>query len=177
MLSNTATPIYYGQFREQVLRGEIPVCKEVSMHMNNIDALIANRKFYYDSDAVEGFIKFCENELCLVDGRPLTLLPMFKVWAEDIFGWFYFVRRTVPIETENGVHYEQRIFKRRLRNKQYLIVGRGAAKSIYDECIQAFGLTVDTATTDQVTTAPTMKQANEVIGPFKTAIVKSRGPY
>lgn len=177
MLSNTATPIYYGQFREQVIRGEIPVCKEVSMHMNNIDALIANRKFYYDSDAVEGFIKFCENELCLVDGRPLTLLPMFKVWAEDIFGWFYFVRRTVPIETENGVHYEQRIFKRRLRNKQYLIVGRGAAKSIYDECIQAYGLTVDTATTDQVTTAPTMKQANEVMGPFKTAIVKSRGPY
>lgn len=177
-LSNTAVPIYYGKFRDAVLRGEIPVCKEISMEMNRIDGLIANPGIWYDDKAVEGFISFCENELTLTDGEDLKLLESFKLWAESIFGWYYFVDRSVyvPSPDGHGGHYERRSIKKRLINKQYLIVARGAAKSMYGACIQSFFLNVDTSTTDQITTAPTMKQAEEIMSPIKTAITRSRGP-
>ena len=177
-LSNTATPRYYGQFRDAVLRGEIPVCKEISMEMNRIDGLIANPGIWYDDKAVEGFISFCENELTLTDGEDLKLLEPFKLWAESIFGWYYFVDRSVyiPSPDGHGGHYERRSIKKRLINKQYLIVARGAAKSMYGACIQSFFLNVDTSTTDQITTAPTMKQAEEIMSPIRTAITRSRGP-
>lgn len=177
-LSNTAVPIYYGQFRDAVIRGEIPVCREISMEMNRIDSLIADPRYYYDDQAVEGFIEFCEEELTLTDGSDLHLLDTFKLWAEEIFGWYYFVERSVYVPTKNnhGGRYVTKRIKKRLVNKQYLIVSRGSAKSMYSSCIQAFFLTVDTSTTDQVTTAPTMRQAEEVIGPIKTAIARSRGP-
>jgi phage terminase large subunit-like protein len=177
-LSNTATPIYYGQFRDAVIRGEIPVNREISMEMNRVDALIANPNIYYDDKAVDGFILFCENELTLTDGSDLHLLPSFKVWAEQIFGWFYFVDRSVyePLPDGHGGRYVTKTIKKRLTTKQYLIVARGAAKSMYAECIQAYFLNVDTATTHQITTAPTMKQAEEVMSPFRTAITRARGP-
>lgn len=177
-LSNTAVPIYYGKFRDAVLRGEIPVCKEISMEMNRIDGLIANPGIWYDDQAVEGFIAFCENELTLTDGEDLKLLDSFKLWAESIFGWYYFVERSVyvPSPDGHGGHYERRSIKKRLINKQYLIVARGAAKSMYGACIQSFFLNVDTSTTDQITTAPTMKQAEEIMSPIRTAITRSRGP-
>ena len=173
-LSNTAVPKYYGEFREAVLRGEIPVCKEISMAMNLIDDLIDNPLFYYDEDAVEGWIKYCEKELTLTDGGDLTLLPSFKLWAEDLMGWFYFVERTV-FNPETQI-YETKEVKKRLRNKQYLIVARGAAKSVYLSCHQGYGLNVDTTTTHQITTAPTMKQSEEVMSPLRTAITRARGP-
>jgi len=178
VLSNKATPRYYGEFREKVLRGEIPVNREVAMEMNRIDDLIANPNFYYDDQAVEGFIKFCEGELTLTDGTPLVLLFTFKVWAEQVFGWYYFTERSVYVPTpdNHGGHYVRKRIKRRLTTKQYLIVARGAAKSMYAECIQAFFLTVDTSTTHQITTAPTMKQAEEVLSPFRTAITRAHGP-
>lgn len=177
-LSNTAVPIYYGQFREAVLRGDIPVNREVSMEMNRIDSLIANPNIYYDDQAVEGFIKFCEAELTLTDGSDLHLLDSFKLWAEQIFGWYYFVERSVYIPTKenHGGHYEKRWIKKRLILKQYLIVARGAAKSMYASMIQSYFLNVDTSTTHQVTTAPTMKQAEEVMSPIRTAITRARGP-
>ena len=177
-LSNTATPKYYGQFREAVLRGDIPVCQEVSMEMNRIDKLIANPGIYYDEDAMDGFVKFCENELTLTDGEDLKLLPSFLLWAEQIFCWFYFVERTVyePSENNHGGRYVKKRIKKRLTQKQFLIVARGAAKSMYVSCIQSYFLTVDTSTTQQITTAPTMKQAEEVLSPIKTAIARARGP-
>lgn len=177
-LSNTAVPRYYGEFRDAVLRGEIPVCKKISMEMNRIDDLIRDPKYYYDDMAVEGFIAFCENELTLVDGTDLNLLPSFKLWAEQIFGWWYFEDRTVyvPDPEGGGGHYVTKEVKMRLINKQYLIVARGAAKSIYDECLQAYFLVVDTSTTDQVVTAPTMRQAEETTSPLVTAMRRARGP-
>jgi len=177
-LSNTATPRYYAQFREDVLSGQIPVCKEISMEMNRIDDLIANRGVYYDEDAVEGFIAYCENELTLTDGADLVLLDTFKLWAEQIFGWWYFVERSVyePTPDNHGGKYVRKMIKKRLINKQYLIVARGAAKSMYGSCVQSFFLNVDTSTTHQVTTAPTMKQADEVMSPQRTAITRARGP-
>ena len=177
-LSNTATPKYYGQFRDAVIRGEIPVCKEISMEMNRIDDLIANPGVWYDNQAVEGFIQYCEGELTLTDGGNLNLLDVFKVWAEQVFGWYYFVERSVyePSADGHGGHYVNKTVKKRLINKQYLIVGRGAAKSVYDSCIQSFFQNVDTSTTHQITTAPTMKQAEEVMSPIRTAITRSRGP-
>ena len=177
-LSNTATPRYYGEFREAVIRGDIPVNREVAMEMNRIDALIANPNIYYDDMAVEGFVLYCECELTLTDGSDLHLLPSFKVWAEEIFGWYYFVERSVyePTLGDHGGRYVTRTIKKRLTTKQYLIVARGAAKSMYAECIQAYFLNVDTSTTHQVTTAPTMKQAEEVMSPFRTAITRARGP-
>ena len=177
-LSNTATPIYYGQFREAVLRGEIPVNREISMEMNRIDSLIANPNIYYDDQAVEGFIRYCEGELTLTDGSDLHLLDSFRLWAEQIFGWYYFVERSVyvPSKDNHGGHYEKRQIKKRLTLKQYLIVARGAAKSMYASLIQSYFLNVDTSTTHQVTTAPTMKQADEVMSPFRTAITRARGP-
>lgn len=176
-LSNTATPIYYGEFREKVLAGEIPISREISMEMNRIDSLIANPEIYYDDEAVVGFIQFCENELTLTDGADLTLLDSFKVWAEQIFGWYYFVERSVyqPNEDGYGGQYVRKTVKKRLVNKQYLIVARGGAKSMYAACIQTFFLTVDTTTTHQITTAPTMKQAEEVLSPIRTAITRARG--
>ena len=178
-LSNTAVPIYYGEFRDQVLRGNIPVCKEISMEMNRIDALIANPGVYYDDLAVEGFVQYCESELTLTDGGDLTLLDTFKLWAEQVFGWFYFVERSVyePNEDGHGGHYVTKMIKKRLINKQYLIVARGAAKSMYGSCIQNFFLNIDTSTTHQITTAPTMKQADEVMSPIRTAITRARGPF
>lgn len=177
-LSNTATPTHYGRFRDRVLSGEIPVCREISMQMNLIDSLVDNPRYYYDDRAIEGFIDFCEAELTLTDGSDLHLLDTFKLWAEDLLSWFYFVDQTVYVPNENGRggQYERRRVKKRLRNKQYLIVARGAAKSMYAEVIHAYFLTVDTDTTHQVTTAPTMKQAEEVLAPFRTAITRSRGP-
>ena len=177
-LSNTATPRYYGQFRDAVLRGEIPVSNEISMQMNRIDNRIRNPKYYYDEDAVEGFILFCESELTLTDGSDLHLLDSFKLWAEDIFGWYYFEERSVfiPGIGAKAGQYERRLIKKRLTNKQYLIVARGAAKSMYASCIQNYFLNVDTSTTHQITTAPTMKQADEVMSPIRTAITRSRGP-
>ena len=177
-ISNTATPIYYGQFREKVLRGEIPVCKEVSMQMNRIDGFIANPRYYYDDQAIEGWIKYCENEMTLTDGSDLTLLDSFKLWGEDVFGWYYFVERSVyePNLNGHGGHYVTKTIKKRLINKQFLIVGRGAAKSVYDSCIQSYFHNVDTSTTHQITTAPTMKLAEEVMSPIRTAITRSRGP-
>lgn len=177
-LSNTATPIYYGRFREAVMRGEIPVCREISMEMNRIDDLIANPGVYYDDKAVNGFIKFCERELTLTDGSDLKLLDSFKLWAEEIFGWYYFVERSVyvPEPGEHGGHYERKRIKKRLITKQYLIITRAAAKTMYLECLQAYFMTVDKSTTQQVTTAPTMKQAEEVLSPFRTALARARGP-
>ena len=177
-LSNTETPKYYGQFREAVLRGDIPVNREISMEMNRIDRLIANPNIYYDENAVEGYILYCENELTLTDGGDLHLLPSFKVWAEQIFGWYYFVDRSVyePNENGRGGRYVNRTIKKRLTTKQYLIVARGAAKSMYASTIQSYYLNVDTSTTHQITTAPTMKQADEVMSPIRTAIVRARGP-
>lgn len=177
-LSNTATPKYYGAFREKVLKGEIPVCREISMEMNRIDSLIANPSFYYDEKAIDGFVEFCENELTLTDGTDMHLLDTFKLWAEEIFCWFYFIERTVyePNEDGYGGHYIRKRIKKRLTNKQYLILPRGAAKSIYGSCIQNYFLNVDTSTTHQVTTAPTMKQADEIMSPIRTAITRARGP-
>lgn len=177
-LSNTATPIYYGQFRDAVLRGDIPVCREIEMEMNRIDALIANPGIYYDDEAINGFVAFCENELTLTDGADLKLLDSFKLWAEQIFGWYYFVERSVyePDPSGHGGHYVKKSIKKRLVNKQYLIVSRGAAKSMYGSCIQNYFLNVDTSTTHQITTAPTMKQAEEIMSPIRTAIARSRGP-
>lgn len=177
-LSNTAVPKYYGMFREQVMSGAIPVCETISLEMKRIDELIANRGIYYDQDAVEGFIRFCENELTLTDGSDLHLLDSFKLWAEQIFGWYYFVDRSVYVPTpdNHGGHYETKTIKKRLVNKQYLIVARGAAKSMYESCIQNYYLNIDTSTTHQITTAPTMKQADEVLSPIRTAITRARGP-
>ena len=177
-LSNTATPRYYGEFRNAVLRGEIPVNREISMEMNRIDDLIANPNIYYDDKAIDGFIKYCEMELTLTDGGDLYLLDSFKLWSEQIFGWYYFVERSVyqPGKAGEPGAYIKKLIKKRLTTKQYLIVARGAAKSMYAACIQAYFLNVDTATTHQVTTAPTMKQADEVMSPIRTAITRSRGP-
>lgn len=177
-LSNTATPIYYGQFRDAVMRGEIPVCREISMEMNRIDDLIANPGIWYDDEAINGFIAYCENELTLTDGGDLHLLDSFKLWAEQIFGWYYFVERSVyePNPDGHGGRYVKKTIKKRLITKQYLIVARGAAKSMYGSCIQNFFLNVDTTTTHQITTAPTMKQAEEVMSPIRTSITRSRGP-
>ena len=177
-LSNTATPVYYSRFREAVLRGEFPVNREISQEMNRIDSLIANPNIYYDDQAVEGFIRYCEGELTLTDGSDLHLLESFKLWAEQIFGWYYFVERSVyvPTKDNHGGHYEKRTIKKRLTLKQYLIVARGAAKSMYASVIQNYFLNVDTSTTHQVTTAPTMKQADEVMSPCRTAITRARGP-
>ena len=177
-LSNTATPIYYGQFRDAVIRGEIPVCKEISMEMNRIDGLIANPGIYYDDEAINGFIEHCENELTLTNGEDLKLLDSFKLWAEQVFGWYYFIARSVyvPSPDGHGGHYETRTIKKRLINKQYLIVARGAAKSMYESCIQSYFLNIDTSTTEQITTAPTMRQAEEVMSPLRTAITRARGP-
>ena len=177
-LSNTATPIYYGKFRDAVIRGEIPVCKEISMEMNRIDDLIANPGIYYDDQAINGFIDYCENELTLTDGADLHLLDSFKLWAEQIFGLYYFVERSIfePSPDGHGGHYVTKTVKKRLVNKQYLIVARGAAKSMYSSCIQNYFLNVDTTTTHQITTAPTMKQAEEILSPIRTSITRSRGP-
>lgn len=177
-LSNTAVPKYYGMFRDAVIRGEIPVCEEISMEMNRIDDLIDDPGIYYDDQAINGFVDYCEKELTLTDGEDLHLLDYFKLWAEQIFGWYYFVERSVyePNPDGHGGRYVRKMIKKRLINKQYLIVGRGAAKSLYDTCIHSYGLTVDTSTTHQITTAPTMKQAEEVMSPFRTAITRSRGP-
>ena len=177
-LSNTATPKYYGMFRDAVLRGEIPVCEEISMEMNRIDAMIANPGIWYDDQAIQGFVDYCENELTLTNGEDLHLLDSFKLWAEQIFGWYYFVERTIyePSEDGHGGHYVTKTIKKRLIHKQYLIVARGAAKSMYASCIQNFFLNVDTSTTHQITTAPTMAQAEEVMSPIRTAITRARGP-
>lgn len=178
-LSNTATPIYYGQFRDAVIRGEIPVCKEIEMEMNRIDELIANPGIYYDDEAINGFIEYCEEELTLTDGEDLHLLDSFKLWAEQVFGWYYFVERSVyePSPDNHGGRFVKKTIKTRLVNKQYLIVARGAAKSMYSSCIQNFFLNIDTSTTHQITTAPTMKQAEEVMSPIRTSITRARGPF
>lgn len=178
-LSNTAVPVYYGQFREEVLAGRIPVCREIAMQMNRIDERVKDPRFYYDDSAIEGFVKFCENELTLTDGSDLVLLDTFKLWAEDLLAWFYFVERQVyvPDEDNPGIgHYVRKKIKKRLTTKQFLIVSRGSAKSMYLACLQAYGLNIDSATTHQITTAPTMKQAEEVLSPIRTAITRSRGP-
>ena len=177
-LSNTATPKYYGQFREAVIRGEIPVCKEISMEMNRIDDLIANPGIWYDDQAIDGFIAYCENELTLTDGEDLYLLDSFKLWAEQIFGWYYFVERSVyePDPNGHGGRYVIKRIKKRLINRQYLIVGRGAAKSMYASCIQSYFLNIDTSTTQQSTTAPTVRQADEVLSPIRTSIARAKGP-
>ena len=177
-LSNTATPKYYGMFRDAVIRGEIPVCEEISMEMNRIDSLIANPGIWYDDQAIQGFVNYCEHELTLTDGEDLHLLDSFMLWAEQIFGWYYFVERSVyePSPDGHGGRYVKKTIKKRLVNKQYLIVARGAAKSMYASCIQNYFLNVDTSTTHQITTAPTMKQAEEVMSPIRTAITRSRGP-
>lgn len=175
MLSNTATPVYYGKFRDAVLRGEIPVCREVEMEMNRVDELIADPNYYYDDEAIRGFVDFCEHELTLTDGTDMKLLDSFKLWAESLLSWFYFVEVKVP-DLKNG-GYKYRLKKKRLVVKQYLIVARGAAKSMYASCLQAYFLTVDSSTTQQITTAPTMKQAEEVLAPIKTAIARARGPW
>lgn len=177
-LSNTSTPEYYAKFRDDVMSGKIPICREIAMEMNRIDDLIANPGIYYDNEAINGFIEYCENELTLTDGEDLHLLDSFKLWAEQIFGWYYFVERSVyvPNEDGHGGHYVTKKIKKRLINKQYLIVARGAAKSMYASCIQNFFLNIDTSTTHQITTAPTMRQADEVMSPFRTAITRARGP-
>lgn len=178
VFSNTAIPKYYGEFRQKVMRGEIPVCREISMEMNRIDDLIRNPGIYYDSEPVEGFIKFCENELTLTDGSKFHMLDSFKLWGEELFGWYYFVTKSVyvPNKDKPGGHYVNRRIKKRLINKQYLIVARGGAKSLYDEFVQAYFLVIDTSTTHQITVAPTMKQADEVMAPLRTAITRSVGP-
>lgn len=177
-LSNTATPIYYGQFRDKVLRGEIPVCHEIIMEMERIDDLIDDPRYYYDDEAINGFIAYCENEMVLTDGRDLKLLDSFKLWGESIFGWYYFVDRYVPepLPDGRGTRVVKKEVKKRLVTKQYLIVARGAAKSMYASCLQSFFLNVDTSTTHQVTTAPTIRQSDEVLSPIKTAIARARGP-
>lgn len=177
-LSNRATPIYYGEFRDAVLRGDIPVNREIALEMNRIDELIADPKFYYDDQAINGFIKFCEAELTLTDGSDLHLLPSFKLWAEQVFSWFYFVERSVwdPGKDGRGGRFVKKVIKKRLTTKQYIITARGSAKSIYAECIHAYYLTVNTSTTHQIATAPTMKQAEETLSPFRTAITRARGP-
>ena len=177
-LSNTAVPIYYGQFRDAVIRGDIPVCREVEMEMNRIDDLIDNPDIYYDDKAVEGWIKYCENELTLTDGSDLHLLDSFKLWGEEVFGWYFFEERSVyePYKDSPGGHYVDKKIKKRLIKKQYLIVGRGAAKSLYDSCIQSYCQNIDVSTTHQITTAPTMKQAEEVMSPLRTAITRAKGP-
>ncbi len=179
MLSNTATPKYYGEFRDAVRRGEIPINREIEMEMNRIDRLIENPGVYYDSKAMDGFVKFCEKELTLTDGSDLHLLPTFKLWAEQLFCWYYFIERSVyePNPNGKGGHYVKKTIKKRLTNVQYLIIPRGAAKSMYASCIQAYFLTVDTSTTYQITVAPTMRQADEVMSPIRTAIARSRGPW
>jgi phage terminase large subunit-like protein len=177
MLSNTATPIYYGQFRDAVIRGEIPVCREISMEMNRIDALIRDPRYYYDDEAINGWIDFCETELTLTDGDDLHLLDTFKLWGEQVFGWYEFVERSVAKQMPDGrLRYVRRRIKKRLITKQYLIIPRGAAKTMYDHCIQSYFLTVYAKTTHQITTAPTMKQSEEVLAPFRTAIARARGP-
>lgn len=178
MLSNTATPRYYGEFRDKVIRGEIPVCREIEAEMNRIDDLIANPGVYYDDKAVEGWIKFCEAELTLTDGSDMNLLDSFKLWGEQALGWYYFVEKSIyePNLEGHGGHYVKKRIKKRLINKQYLIVGRGAAKSLYDSSMQAYFENVDTSTTHQITTAPTMKLAEEVMSPIATAITRARGP-
>lgn len=178
MLSNTATPTYYGRFRDAVMKGKIPVCNEIAMEMSRIDDLIANPNYYYDDKAIDGFIAYCENELTLTDGSDLTLLDTFKLWAESIFGWYYFVERSVyePNPNGHGGRYIRKRIKKRLVNKQYLILGRGGAKSVYASCLQNYFLNVDTTTTHQITTAPTMRQADEVMSPIRTAITRARGP-
>lgn len=177
-LSNTAVPKYYGAFRDAVLRNEIPVCQEISMEMNRIDKLIRDPDIWYDDEATERWIRFCENELTLTDGGDLTLLDSFKLWGEQIFGWYYFIERSVwePYPDGHGGRYVTKRIKKRLINKQYLIVGRGAAKSLYDTCIQAYGLVCDVTTTDQIVTAPTVRQSEETTLPLKTAISRARGP-
>lgn len=178
-LSNTATPIYYGKFRQDVINGKIPVCKEISMEMNRIDELIDNPGIYYDDMAVEGYIAYCEKELTLTDGSDLFLLDTFKLWAESIFGWYYFVERSVyePSQDNHGGHYVKKMIKKRLINKQFLIVGRGASKSLYGSTIQSYFLNVDTTTTHQITTGPTMKQSEEILSPIRTSITRHRGPF
>ena len=173
-LSNTAVPKYYGRFRDAVIRGEIPICEEISLEMNRIDELIENPGIWYDDQAIQGFINFCENELTLTDGSPLRLLDSFKLWAEQIFGWYYFVERSV-YDPEVG-HYVTKRIRKRLVQKQYLIVARGAAKSMYAACIQSYFLTIDTTTTQQLVTAPTMRQAEATLSPIRTAIAMARGP-
>lgn len=177
-LSNTATPKYYGRFRDAVLRGEIPVCETISLEMNRIDDLIANPGVYYDPDPVEGWIKYCEGELTLTDGSPFFMLDTFKLWGEQVFGWYYFVEKSVyePDEEGHGGHYVTKMVKKRLINKQYLIIARGAAKSMYDACMQAYYLVMDKSTTDQIATAPTVRQSEETMSPLRTAIVRARGP-
>lgn len=177
-LSNTAVPKYYGMFRDAVIRGEIPVCREVSMEMNRIDRLIDDPRYYYDDEAVEGWITYCEGELTLTDGSDLHLLDSFKLWGEAVWGWYYFIEKSVyePYQEGHGGHYVKKVIKKRLINKQYLIVGRGAAKSLYDSCQQSYMQNIDTSTTHQITTAPTMKQAEEVMSPLRTAITRSKGP-
>jgi phage terminase large subunit-like protein len=178
VLSNTATPRYYGEFRDAVIKGKIPVCKELSMEMNRIDGLIDNPAIYYDEDAVEGWIKYCETELTLTDGADLNLLDSFKLWGEQVFGWYYYVDRSVyePYPDNRGGRFVLKTILKRLINKQYLILGRGGAKSVYDSCIQSYFQNVDTSTTHQITTAPTMKQAEEVMSPIRTALIRARGP-
>lgn len=178
-LSNTATPKYYGRFREAVLRGDIPVCREIEMEMNRVDALIENPNIYYSGSAVEGWIRYCEQELTLTDGSDLHLLDTFKLWGEQALGWYYFVERSVyvPNKSGRGGRYVNRRIRKRLINKQYIILGRGGAKSMYASVMQSYFLNVDTATTHQITTAPTMKQAEEVMSPIKTSIVRARGPF
>lgn len=178
MLDNKAVPYYYGLFRESVIRGEIPVCREISMEMNRIDKLIQDPGVFYDRDPVEGFIRYCENELTLTDGSDLHLLDTFKLWSEQIFGWYYFIERSIfePNEDGRGGHYVRKLIKKRLINYQYLIIGRGASKSMYASCIHSYFLNVDTSTTRQCATAPTMSQADETLYPIKTSIIRARGP-
>ena len=177
-LSHKATPRYYGEFRDRVVAGEIPVNREISMEMNRIDALIANPNYYYDDQAIEGFIRYCEKELTLTDGADLKLMESFKLWSEQVFGWYYFIDRSVYVPSKNnrGGRYVNKRIKKRLTTKQYLIVARGAAKSMYASCLQSYYLNVDTTTTHQVVTAPTMKQSDEIMSPIRTAITRSRGP-
>ena len=177
-LSNTATPKYYGMFRDAVIRGEIPICREIELEMRRIDDLIANPGIWYDDEAIDGFIEYCEEELTLTNGEDLHLLDSFKLWAEQIFGWYYYVDRSVyvPSRDGHGGHYVKKRIKKRLVNKQYLIVARGGAKSMYASCLQSYFLNVDTSTTHQITTAPTMKQAEEVMSPIRTSITRARGP-
>lgn len=177
-LSNTATPIYYAQFRDAVIRGDLPICKEIGQQMKLIDDLIASPLFYYDDKAVEGFIEYCENECTLVDGGPVKMLDSFKLWAEDLLGWYYFIERSVFVPDENGPggHYEIKQIKRRLRNKQVIILGRGGAKSMYGSFIESYFLNCDTTTTYQIVTAPTMRQSEETLAPIRTSILQARGP-
>lgn len=176
-LSNTAVPKYYGMFRDAVIAGQIPICQEIELQMNRIDALIENPMYYYDDKAVEGFIAYCNEELTLTDGSDLELLDSFKLWAEDIFGWYYFVEQKVPVSSEDGrMRYRRKLIKKRLCNKQYLIVARGAAKTMYASCIQSYFLNIDTSTTHQIATAYTMRQADEILSPIRTSITRARGP-